>query len=109
MFTWYYLIPILLPVFLGVLLPFVAPDKKSLHQCVATALGLVLFSSLMAAWRCQGSLTLLTLGDLPLLALSTSPTTGGRPAIPSFICSPWPACRAFAGRAICSPSISFTR
>lgn len=67
MFTWYYLVPILLPVFIGLLLPFVAPDKKSLHQCVAAALGLVLFSSLMAAWRCQGSLTLLTLGDLPLM------------------------------------------
>ena len=65
--SWYFLVPILLPALIGLCLPFVATDKKNLHQCVGFVLLLELVSCLLAAFRCSGSLGLIRLGDFVFL------------------------------------------
>ena len=65
--SWYFLVPVLLPALMGLALPFVAADKKNLHQCVGFVLVLEVASCLMAALRCSGSLSLLRLGDFAFL------------------------------------------
>ena len=65
--SWYFLVPILLPALIGLCLPFVATDKKNLHQCVGFVLVLELVSCLLAAFRCSGSLGLIRLGDFVFL------------------------------------------